>query len=76
MLRKNPAERITAQQAYEDIWIQKNASKNPLNTKVLTNLGSFHSKNKLRASILTFIATHIVTQQEKEELMKTFKALD
>ncbi|EAR83086.2 calmodulin-domain kinase (macronuclear) [Tetrahymena thermophila SB210] len=76
MLKKNPEERITAQQAYDDVWVQKNASKNPLNTKVLTNLGSFHSKNKLRASILTFIATHIVSQQEKEELLKTFKGLD
>jgi len=41
MLKKNPAERISAQEAYDNIWIQKNASRNPLNTKVLANLGSF-----------------------------------
>jgi calcium-dependent protein kinase len=41
MLKKNPAERISAQEAYENVWIQKNASRNPLNTKVLTNLGGF-----------------------------------
>ncbi|EGR29659.1 protein kinase domain protein [Ichthyophthirius multifiliis] len=76
MLQKDYNKRISAQKAFDDPWIQKNASKQPLNTKVLSNLGQFHSKNKLRSAILTFIATHIVSQQEKEELLKTFKNLD
>ena len=35
MLTLNPAKRITAEQAYNDKWIQKNAPSNELNSKSL-----------------------------------------
>ncbi|EGR27507.1 protein kinase domain protein [Ichthyophthirius multifiliis] len=76
MLEKDSTKRLSAQQAYDDVWITKTCSKQPLNSKVLQNLGQFQSKNKLRNAILTFIATYIVSQQEKEELLKAFKVLD
>ena len=34
------------------------------------------AKSKLQSALCTFIATQILTQNEKEELHKTFKALD
>lgn len=34
------------------------------------------ARNKLKAAILTFIATQIISQNDKEKLMKAFQALD
>lgn len=76
MLTYNPKERISALEALNDSWIQKNAPQNILNVKVLQNLSSFHAKNKLKQAILSFIATQVVTQQDKDDLQKAFKALD
>lgn len=42
----------------------------------MNNLCSFHGKNRFRQAILTFIANNIVSQQDKEELLETFKSLD
>jgi calcium-dependent protein kinase len=36
----------------------------------------FQARNKLKAAILTFIATQIISQHDKEKLMKAFQALD
>lgn len=41
MLTYDPVKRISAQEALNDAWIQKNSSHVPLNTKVLANLGNF-----------------------------------
>ena len=42
MLTYNPKERISALEALNDPWIQKNAPPNQLNMKVLQNLSGFH----------------------------------
>lgn len=42
----------------------------------MDNLSKFHSKNKLRNAILTFMVTQVATQEEKDELRNTFKSLD
>jgi calcium-dependent protein kinase len=41
MLKYNPRERMTAKEALNDPWIQKNAPLNQINTNVLKNLSSF-----------------------------------
>jgi len=76
MLTFNPSERISARQALDDKWIQNNTSSTPLSQKALKNLSDFSTRNKLKQAILTFIVTQITTQQEKEELQKTFLSLD
>jgi hypothetical protein len=38
----------------------------------MKNLKGFYSSNKMRAAIMMFIATNVVSQQDKEELLKTF----
>lgn len=42
MLTIDPNHRISAKDAYNDPWIQKNSSSQPLDTKALKNLGNFH----------------------------------
>ncbi|KRX08642.1 Protein kinase-like domain [Pseudocohnilembus persalinus] len=76
MLEKDPKKRLSAKEAYEHPWIQNNTIKGTLSSNVLRNLGSFQGRTKLRQVILTFIATNIVTQNEKDELLKAFKNLD
>lgn len=41
MLKYNPRERISAKEALNDPWIQKNAPLNQINTNVLKNLSNF-----------------------------------
>lgn len=44
--------------------------------KIEIKFYSFKAKSKLQSALCTFIATQILTQNEKEELHNTFKALD
>ncbi|CAD8142780.1 unnamed protein product [Paramecium pentaurelia] len=76
MLNPNPAKRISSEQAYNDKWIQNNAPSNQVNQKALQNLQQFHAKSKFKQAVLTFMATQIITQQEQDELNKTFQAID
>ena len=92
MLTYDPAQRLSAREALDDPWIQKNQKNIALNKKVLENLSSFsvsmpsnglikwyeffQSKNKLKQAILTFIVTQVTTQAEKDELQKVFQQLD
>ncbi|KAM3138561.1 hypothetical protein pb186bvf_009313 [Paramecium bursaria] len=76
MLEVDPNKRLSAKQAYDDPWIQKNAPNQALDPKAIKNLSSFQGKNKLKAAIMQFIATQIMTNQEKEELQKAFRLID
>jgi calcium-dependent protein kinase len=42
----------------------------------MLSFNSNKAKNKFKQAIMTYIATQVVSQQEKEELMKSFKSLD
>ena len=76
MLKYKPEERISAQNSLNSDWITKNAKQNPLDKKVLEKLREFSTQNQIKTAILTFIATQIMNQKEKEELLLTFQALD
>lgn len=60
MIEINPNKRISAKEAYSDIWMRRNSSKNALNPKCLDNIRLFDAKNKLKTSIMTFIAVQIM----------------
>lgn len=45
MLSYNLEQRITAAEALNNQWIQKNAPNEPLNSTVLQNLSTFHVNN-------------------------------
>jgi calcium-dependent protein kinase len=47
-----------------------------VNSDALKNLKEFNSTNKLQQAALTFLTTHMITQEEMRELQKTFEALD
>jgi calcium-dependent protein kinase len=42
----------------------------------LKSLKEFSSQSKLQQAALTFLTTHMITQEEMRELAKTFEALD
>ena len=76
MLTYNPEQRISCKDAYNDPWIQKNTKDQPLNGEALKQLSSFVGKSKIRALIMQFIATQVMSSSEKKELEKQFKATD
>ncbi|CAD8175812.1 unnamed protein product [Paramecium octaurelia] len=76
MLKFDPQQRITAQQALQDPWIQSKAPSNPVQPNALNNLKNFYSTSKLKNAIQLFIVTQVTTYQEKEEQLKQFKAMD
>eukprot|EP00825_Cyclidium_porcatum_P045113 TRINITY_DN6771_c0_g1_i3.p1 TRINITY_DN6771_c0_g1~~TRINITY_DN6771_c0_g1_i3.p1 ORF type:complete len:455 (+),score=106.20 TRINITY_DN6771_c0_g1_i3:263-1627(+) len=76
MLTYNPVDRISATEAYAHPWIQTNVWVEPLDEKMMKKLVSFSSKNKIRAAILQLISTQILTQNDKNNLIKQFQVLD
>nr|AAC13355.1 calcium-dependent protein kinase-b [Paramecium tetraurelia] len=76
MLTKDYQLRISAQEAYNDPWIQKNAPNGPIDMKAIKNLSSFFGKNKVRAALMQFITTNLMTNTEKEGLLNEFKKID
>ncbi|CAD8133635.1 unnamed protein product [Paramecium pentaurelia] len=76
MLTKEYQQRISAQEAYNDPWIQKNAPNGPIDLKAIKNLSSFFGKNKVRAALMQFISTNLMTNTEKEGLLNEFKKID
>jgi len=46
MLTYNPAQRISAVDAFNDPWIQKNVESNPLNPQVLKNIIGFYVRKR------------------------------
>lgn len=91
MLTYNPSFRISAQEALNDPWIQRNAPTAALNPQLLRNIVGFYvsfffekcnknknvqARSKFKQAVLSFIATQIVSAQDKEEMMHTFKSLD
>lgn len=76
MLEYNPVERISATEAYAHPWIQTNVYVEPLDEKMLRKLMTFSSKNKIRTAIMQLISSQILTQNDKNNLIKQFQALD
>merc|ERR1712226_295665 len=52
------------------------SQENEISFKNLTNLKNFNSKSKLQQAVYYFIVNNMATKEEKNELIKTFKALD
>ncbi|CAD8061662.1 unnamed protein product [Paramecium primaurelia] len=76
MLTKDYTQRISAQEAFNDPWIQKNAPNAPIDFKAIKNLSTFFGKNKVRAALMQFISTNLMTNAEKEGLLNEFKKID
>ncbi|CAK81360.1 unnamed protein product (macronuclear) [Paramecium tetraurelia] len=76
MLTMDFTKRISAQEALNDPWIQKNAPIAPCKLEAIKNLNSFFCKNKVRAALMQFISTNLMTNEEKEVLLQEFRKID
>jgi len=78
LLKMNPRDRYTAQQALNHVWIEKKAPKASqvdLKSGFVENLRGFRSQNKLKKAALHIIAGQLNEDQIKA-LRETFMALD
>ncbi|KRX03976.1 Protein kinase-like domain [Pseudocohnilembus persalinus] len=80
LMEKDINKRLSAEQALSSYWIKK-YDNSQLSAKVqlkscLKNLKVFRHKGKLQSALLTFIVNQLVTNQQKEDLLETFKQLD
>lgn len=78
LLKFEPEQRYTAEQALQDTWIKDRAPRAEnisLQDRIVHNLKSFRSKNKLKKAALNIIAGQM-SEAEIADLRETFKALD
>mmetsp|Transcript_2167 Transcript_2167/g.5058 ORF Transcript_2167/g.5058 Transcript_2167/m.5058 type:complete len:504 (-) Transcript_2167:745-2256(-) len=78
MLKKNPADRLTAKQALDHVWISQMAPKSQaisLSGNLVGPLTAFRNGNKLKKAALTVIATQIPDDSIKN-LRELFFQLD
>ena len=80
MLEYTPEKRISAKQALADVWftiaLKKDKDSIVISSSALQNLKKLQYKSKLQQIIYYFIVNHMTTKEEKNDLMKIFKALD
>jgi calcium-dependent protein kinase len=79
MLRFNPAERLSASDCLKHPWFQNHLSKKvdaTLNTRCLDNMKKFHAERKLQQAALTYIVNHLLTKEEKNEMLELFQSFD
>jgi calcium-dependent protein kinase len=80
MLQKNPLDRPTAAWVFQSPWLQK-FRKNLLpdalfSSATLSNLSQFSVSSKLMKASLNFIAKHLMTGDEVENIRKLFEKID
>lgn len=79
MLNPDFEKRVTAAEVLNDAWFkqfEKEGETKELNAKALQNLKKLKTRSQFQQLIMSFIATQIITPQEKEELRKVFADLD
>ena len=80
MLTKDPRRRISAAEAYMHPWIQDHSPRHQTNLKfaseVCQSIRDFHSVNKLRAAVRTFIISQVIDSHDFAELREMFTSLD
>jgi len=82
LLTKDQNKRPSAEQALKHAWIeqantqQKENVSNEVAMSALTNLQNFNATTKLKQATFAFIASQLLSKQEKEQIDKVFRAMD
>jgi len=79
MLRFNPVDRLSAGDCLKHSWFQEHTSKkvdSGLSTRCLENMKKFHAERKLQQAALTYIVNHLLSKEEKNELLELFQSFD
>ena len=82
-MQVNPAKRLSAKEALEDIWFQKNVNINTLDNNnsnsfkyFIKNITEFCAEQKLQQATLAFLVHNFAPKEELDELKKIFFAFD
>jgi calcium-dependent protein kinase len=80
MLVVDPAQRITAQEAVNHPWIREQSMSKRDSTQIISgsfdDLKSFSSSLKLKQAVCVFIASQLISKDEKQRLTEAFQELD
>jgi calcium-dependent protein kinase len=81
LLEYNPQERLSALEALQDTWLQQNSSardetSSALVSSTLSSLKDHHTFKKLQQGVRTYIATLLISDEEKRRLGTVFMKLD
>ena len=78
MLTYDPAKRLSVSDSLSTSWLKNKMTdnKSSQNNKVLNNLKNFRAEFKLQKAVQLYIISFFDLKEEKDELLKTFKALD
>jgi calcium-dependent protein kinase len=79
MLEFNPANRYSASECLNHKWLTDNTKKTidpKFSIKCLNNMKRFHAERKLQQAALTYIVNHLLSKEEKNELLELFQAFD
>ena len=79
MLKYNPDERLSAADCLKHKWITGQVQKEvdvKLSIRCLDNMKKFHAERKLQQAALTYIVNHLLSKEEKNELLELFQSFD
>ena len=80
MLTYKPSERVSASDSLMHKWFSSNISKKNVDInfsqKCLANMKQFHAERKLQQAALTYIVNHLITKEDKNELLGLFQQFD
>jgi calcium-dependent protein kinase len=79
MLEFNPSTRYSASECLSHRWLTDNTKKTidtKFSIKCLNNMKKFHAERKLQQAALTYIVNHLLSKEEKNELLELFQAFD
>ena len=82
LIQPDPAKRFSAVDALKHPWIEQANAQTKENVSsdvamsALTNLQNFNAQSKLKQATYAFIASQLLSKQEKEQIDKVFRAMD
>ena len=80
MLTKDPRKRITAEEAWNDPWIQMRSkglvADKEIDSRAMQKLLGFRANSRIQQATLQYIASNLTTSQQIDNLRKAFTSID